>query len=62
MAVAEVARQPSSYSAQLQAFCAAVLRGAPYPTNVDDAIANMRIIDACYASAGLQRREPTRAL
>ena len=60
--VERVARQPSSYLAQLQAFSAAVLRGAPYPTGVDDAVANMRVIDACYAAAGLPRREPTPAL
>jgi predicted dehydrogenase len=56
-----VARRPSSYEAQLQAFAAAVSRGEPYPTHVDDAIANMRVIDACYAAAGLPRREPTPA-
>lgn len=54
----QVARQPSSYAAQLQAFADAVLRGRPYPTTVDDAVANMRVIDACYAAAGLPRREP----
>ena len=54
-------RQPSSYTAQLQAFVAAVRQGAPFPTTVDDAIANMRVIDACYAAAGLPRREPTAA-
>jgi len=56
-----VERQPSSYTAQLQAFAAAVLRREPYPTNVDDATANMRVIDACYAAAGLPRREPTKS-
>lgn len=60
--IEHVARQPSSYAAQLQAFCAAVLRGAAYPTGVDDAVANMRVIDACYAAAGLPRREPTAAM
>jgi predicted dehydrogenase len=60
--VEHVARQPSSYAAQLQAFCAAVLRGAAYPTSGDDAVANMRVIDACYAAAGLPRREPTAAV
>jgi predicted dehydrogenase len=54
----QVARQPSSYLAQLRAFSAAILRGASYPTNVDDAIANMRVIDACYGAAGLPRRKP----
>jgi predicted dehydrogenase len=54
-----VARQPSTYDAQLQAFADAVLRGRRYPTTVDDAIANMRVIDACYAAAGLAKREPS---
>jgi predicted dehydrogenase len=54
-----VARQPSTYSMQLQAFNAAVQRGASFPTGVDDAIANLRVIDACYLAAGLPRREPT---
>lgn len=52
-------RFPSSYAAQLQAFTGAVLRDEPFPTDVDDAVANMRVIDACYAAAGLPRREPT---
>jgi predicted dehydrogenase len=54
----QVARQPSTYVAQLQAFTAAILRGKSYPTNVDDAVANMRVIDACYIAAGLPVREP----
>jgi predicted dehydrogenase len=55
----QVPKHPSSYAAQLQAFTAAVLRGEPFPTGVEDAVANMRVIDACYAAAGLPRREPT---
>jgi predicted dehydrogenase len=54
----QVARLPSSYSLQLQAFADAVLLGTTLPTNVYDAIANMRVIDACYSAAGLPRREP----
>ena len=54
-----VAKQPSSYAAQLQAFTGAVLRDKPFPTTVDDAIANMKVIDECYQAAGLPRREPT---
>ena len=54
-----VDRQPSSYLAQLRAFSAAVLHDEPFPTSVDDAIANMRLIDAVYTAAGLQPREPT---
>jgi predicted dehydrogenase len=56
-----VERQPSSYAAQLRAFSGAVRHGAPFPTHVDDAVANMRVIDACYRAAGLPRREPTRS-
>ncbi|GAA4663040.1 Gfo/Idh/MocA family oxidoreductase [Amycolatopsis dongchuanensis] len=54
-----VPRQPGTYEAQLRAFAGAVLRGEPFPTGLDDAVANMRVIDACYAAAGLPRREPT---
>jgi predicted dehydrogenase len=50
--------RPTTYALQLQAFVAAVLRGEPFPTNVDDAIENMRVIDACYQAARLPRREP----
>jgi predicted dehydrogenase len=56
--VERVARRPSSYAAQLQAFAGAILRGEAYPTGVEDAVANMRVIDACYAAAGLPLREP----
>jgi predicted dehydrogenase len=51
-----VPRQPSSYLAQLTAFRDAVLHGTPFPTHVDDAVANMRVIDACYRAAGLAPR------
>jgi len=52
----QVARQPSSYLAQLMAFRDAVLHGRAFPTHVDDALANMRVIDACYRAAGLSPR------
>lgn len=51
--------QPSSYLAQLRAFTDAVLYGKPILTGVEDAIANMRVIDAVYRAAGLAPREPT---
>ena len=54
-----VAKQPSSYAAQLRVFADAVRGGTPYPTDTADAVANMKVIDACYAAAGLARREPT---
>jgi predicted dehydrogenase len=58
-AVEHVPRQPSTYAAQLQAFIGAILRGEPVLTGPDDAVANMAVIDACYAAAGLPRREPS---
>ena len=46
----------STYTHQLEAFVAAIETGAPFPTTVDDAIANMRVIDAAYTAAGLEPR------
>lgn len=59
-AVEHVPRKPSTYASQLRAFTGAVLRGEPVLTGPDDAVANMTVIDACYAAAGLPRREPSR--
>jgi hypothetical protein len=42
---------------QLRAFIGAILRGEPALTGPGDAVANMAVIDACYAAAGLPRRE-----
>lgn len=47
---------PSSYAGQLRAFVDAVRLGAPFPTTPDDAVANMRAIDAIYAAAGRVQR------
>jgi predicted dehydrogenase len=49
----------SSYIHQLEAFIAAVRRGAPMPTDADDAVATMRLIDDCYLAAGLDPRPAT---
>jgi predicted dehydrogenase len=46
----------SSYTYQLEAFSRAVREGVPLPIDVDDAVANMRLVDACYAAAGLRPR------
>jgi predicted dehydrogenase len=46
----------SSYEHQLRAFAAWVRAGAAGPTGPEDAIANMRVIDAIYDKAGLGRR------
>lgn len=46
----------SSYTYQLEAFTAFVREGVPMPTDSDDAVATMRLIDQCYGAIGLQRR------
>jgi hypothetical protein len=49
----------ASYAYQLDAFAAAVLRGAPVQTPPEDAVQNMIVIDAIYRAAGLPLRMPT---
>jgi predicted dehydrogenase len=49
----------ASYAYQLDAFAAAVLRGATVKTTPEDAIENMTVIDAIYRAAGLPLREPS---
>jgi predicted dehydrogenase len=46
----------ATYTYQLRAFAAAVRTGSPVPTGPEHAVANMRVIDAIYTKAGLQRR------
>jgi predicted dehydrogenase len=46
----------SSYSYQLEAFVAAVRIGTPMPTNADDAVTNMQMIDTCYRALGMEPR------
>jgi predicted dehydrogenase len=48
-------RRPT-YEYQLEAFCNAVQTGAPILTPPDDAVANMRVIDAIYRAAGMKPR------
>jgi predicted dehydrogenase len=50
-----VERVPT-YTCQLRAFAGAVLRGERIPTGADDAVKNMRVIDAVYRAAGLPLR------
>lgn len=50
----------STYTYQMDALAAAIRQGHPFPTGVDDAVENMRMIDAGYAAAGLPPR-PTQA-
>jgi len=46
----------ATYTCQLRAFIDHVRNGTPVPTGPDDAIANMRVIDAVYRAAGLKVR------
>jgi predicted dehydrogenase len=48
-------RRPT-YEFQLDAFCAAVLRGEPTLTPPADSIATMRVLDAMYVAAGMSPR------
>jgi len=48
-------REPT-YAFQLRAFERAVREGASFPTGVDDAVANMRVVDAVYTASGLGPR------
>ncbi len=45
-----------TYTCQLRAFAGAVLRGESVPTDADDAVKNMRVIDQVYRAAGLPLR------
>jgi predicted dehydrogenase len=53
--VEHLVRRPT-YTYQLEAFCAAVLRGKPIYIPPADSVANMRVIDAAYLAAGLKPR------
>ena len=46
----------ATYDYQLEAFCAAVLRGEPILTPPADSIANIRVLDAIYVAAGMTPR------
>jgi predicted dehydrogenase len=46
----------STYTYQLRAFVAAIRGQRPLLTDGRDGVANMRVIDAVYEKAGLQRR------
>ena len=51
----KLTRKPT-YEFQLEAFCAAVLRGEPTLTPPSDSIANMRVLDAIYVASGMNPR------
>lgn len=46
----------ASYTYQLEAFAAHVQQGKPLPLDVEDAVANMALIDDAYRAAGMQPR------
>ena len=46
----------SSYTYQLEVLVAALRHGSPVPTDADDAVATMTLIDRCYRLAGLPPR------
>jgi len=52
----ERASNENVYALQLRAFLKAIRTGMKLSTNPDDAIGNMRVIDAIYKKAGLQQR------
>jgi predicted dehydrogenase len=56
--VERFSRRPS-YSYQLAAFAAAVLRGEPVKTSPEDAVETMVVIDDIYRAAGLPVRQPS---
>ncbi|WP_327434325.1 Gfo/Idh/MocA family protein [Streptomyces sp. NBC_01236] len=56
--VEELGRR-TSYTYQLDAFAAHLRHGAPLPLDAEDALATMRLIDACYAAAGFTPRPRT---
>ena len=49
----------STYTHQLRAMEGAVREGAPFPTDLANAITNMEYIDTAYRLAGFPRREST---
>jgi predicted dehydrogenase len=56
----------TSYTFQLEALTAALRHGSPIPTDADDAVTTMALVDRCYRLAGLPPRpraaaEPHRA-
>jgi predicted dehydrogenase len=52
----EHVRGQATYTYQLRAFAAAVLRGEPVITTPEDAVATMTVIDDVYRAAGLPLR------
>ena len=54
--VVEMLERTPTFDFQLKAFVRAVAGGAPMPTDADDGVISMRVIDAVYRAAGLSPR------
>jgi predicted dehydrogenase len=52
----EIPSRRPTYAYQLDAFCNAILRGQPVLTTPDEAVANMRVLDAVYRAANMRLR------
>ena len=52
----EEASKRSTYAFQLDAFVDAVCNGSPQPTDAEDAVKQMQVIDAAYLAAGMKVR------
>jgi predicted dehydrogenase len=52
----EIPGRRPTYAYQLDRFCDAVLRGQPALTTADEAVANMRVLDAVYRAANMRLR------
>ena len=46
----------TSYTYQLAALADALEHGAPFPVDLDDSVANAKLVDQCYSRAGLLPR------
>jgi predicted dehydrogenase len=51
----------TSYTYQLEALAAALHAGAAYPIDIEDAVANMTLVDAAYTAAGFPLRGDAKA-
>ena len=54
--VVELLERTPTFDFQLEAFVRAVAGGEPMPTDADDGVISMRVIDAVYRAAGLSPR------
>lgn len=53
------AQRTPTYAFQMAAFRDAIVHGATFPSTVDDAVANMTLVDALYEASGVTPNRPT---